>query len=72
MLLRVVNSSMLPFAPLVIKAVMADDKKTERVQAMMTPEEVAAIDAFRRTEADLPTRSEAVRRLVQIALSTKK
>jgi Arc/MetJ-type ribon-helix-helix transcriptional regulator len=38
----------------------------------LTDEQVAAIDEWRRTEVDLPNRSEAVRRLVEIALAARK
>lgn len=43
---------------------MADDRKDQRIPIMMSAQEVAAIDAWRRKEADLPSRSEAIRRLV--------
>ena len=39
---------------------------------MMSSEEVAAIDEWRRKNADLPSRSEAIRRLVEIGLSSVK
>jgi metal-responsive CopG/Arc/MetJ family transcriptional regulator len=34
----------------------------------LTDEQLAAIDAWRREQADLPSRSEAIRRLVDVAL----
>ena len=48
--------------------VMADELKDIRVPVMMTATEVAAIDAWRRKQEDLPSRSEAVRRLVELGL----
>jgi hypothetical protein len=39
---------------------------------MMSADDVGAIDEWRRRQADLPSRSEAIRRLVQLGLKTKK
>lgn len=35
---------------------------------VITPSEVAAVDDWRRKQPDLPSRSEAIRRLVAVAL----
>jgi hypothetical protein len=50
---------------------MADDKKDQRIPVMMSTDEVAAIDEWRRHNADLPSRSEAIRRLVELGLKAK-
>lgn len=42
--------------------------KTHRLQMVITPEEVEQIDRWRRQQDDLPTRSEAIRRMIQIAI----
>jgi len=41
-----------------------DSKKDQRIPVMMSQAEVERIDAWRREQADLPSRSEAIRRLV--------
>jgi hypothetical protein len=51
--------------------VMADELKDLRIPVMMAATEVAAIDAWRRKQEDLPSRSEAIRRLVELGLRTK-
>jgi hypothetical protein len=38
---------------------------------MMAAREVAAIDEWRRKQQDLPSRSEAIRRLVELGLKAK-
>lgn len=48
---------------------MTNEKRTERVTAMMARGEIKAIDAWRAKQDDLPNRSEAIRRLVTLALS---
>lgn len=47
---------------------MSDDKATP-VLVRMSPDLVAALDAYRRSLPDLPTRPEAVRRLVAETLA---
>lgn len=37
-----------------------------------SPEAIAAIDDWRRNQADLPSRPEAIRRLVELGLKAKK
>jgi hypothetical protein len=39
---------------------------------MMSADEVAMIDEWRRKHPDLPSRSEAIRQLVQLGLKAKK
>ena len=53
-------------------AVETDWMKDQRIPIMMSSDEVAAIDEWRRKTADLPSRSEAIRRLVEIGLKAKK
>lgn len=43
----------------------------QRVPLMMSVDEVAAVDEWRRYEPDIPTRSEAIRRLVARGLKAK-
>lgn len=42
-------------------ATPAETKLTERVQAMMSPDEVRKLDEWRRQQAMLPSRSQAIR-----------
>ena len=42
--------------------------KDQRIPVMMSTEEVDAIDEWRRKQEDLPSRSEAIRRLVAASL----
>jgi hypothetical protein len=51
---------------------MARALKEQRIPVMMSGDDVDAIDAWRRIQDDLPSRSEAVRRLVALGLSGKK
>lgn len=51
---------------------MSDELKDLRVPVMMAPTEVAAIDGWRRKQDDLPSRSEAIRRLVELGLKAKR
>ncbi len=50
---------------------MADELKELRIPVMMAPTDVAAIDEWRRKQPDLPSRSEAIRRLVELGLKAK-
>ncbi|WP_324504061.1 hypothetical protein [Acidiphilium rubrum] len=49
---------------------MDDDEqlKTQRVPVMMSVSEVKAVDTWRRGQDDLPSRGEAIRRLVEAGL----
>jgi hypothetical protein len=51
---------------------MAQQTKDQRVPVMMSADDVDAIDVWRRIQDDLPTRSEAIRRLVALGLAGKK
>ena len=46
-----------------------DDRKDQRIPVMMSEGEVTRIDAWRRKQDDLPSRSEAIRRLLEQALA---
>jgi metal-responsive CopG/Arc/MetJ family transcriptional regulator len=50
---------------------MGDDKKDQRIPVMMSADDVGAIDEWRRRQADLPSRSEAIRRLIELGLKAK-
>jgi hypothetical protein len=52
-------------------AVTIDLMKDQRIPVMMSSEEVEAIDEWRRKHPDLPSRSEAIRRLVELGLKAK-
>lgn len=47
---------------------MADEKKDQRIPIMMTASEVGRVDEWRRNQPDLPSRAEAIRRLIEIGL----
>lgn len=51
---------------------MNEDKLDQRLQIVASKQIVAAIDEWRREQNDLPSRSEAIRRLVELALKTSK
>lgn len=51
---------------------MEEDKLNKRLQIVASDKIVAAIDEWRREQSDLPSRSEAIRRLVEIALKISK
>jgi hypothetical protein len=46
--------------------------KSVRLQMVIAPSQVAAIDAWRKKQDDLPSRSEAIRRLIDQALAKGK
>jgi metal-responsive CopG/Arc/MetJ family transcriptional regulator len=52
-------------------ALETDFMKDQRIPVMMSTDDVAAIDEWRRKQADLPSRSEAIRRLVELGLKAK-
>jgi hypothetical protein len=54
-----------------LETVMADELRDLRVPVMMAAAEVAAIDEWRRRQPDLPNRSVANRRLIEIGLKAK-
>jgi hypothetical protein len=45
-----------------------DEKKTIRLQMVISPSERADIDKWRSKQPDIPSRSEAIRRLVKLGL----
>lgn len=45
-------------------------KKTERLQIVLSPDDLAHLDEWRRIQPDLPNRSEAVRRLIGFKASS--
>lgn len=47
---------------------MEEDKLNKRLQIIAFDKIIAAIDEWRREQSDLPSRSEAIRRLVEIGL----
>lgn len=51
---------------------MQDELKTERITTMMKPSEVKAVDAWRREHENLPSRGEAIRRLIELGLEAAK
>jgi len=46
-----------------------NEKHSVRVDLMMMASEVRAIEEWRRHQPDLPTRAEAIRRLIQLGLA---
>ena len=50
---------------------MGDELKILRIPVMMAATDVAAIDEWRRKQADLPGRSEAIRQLLELGLKAK-
>jgi hypothetical protein len=51
--------------------VMSEKKKDQRIPVIMSTVEVHTIDAWRRKQDDLPSRSEAIRRLCKLGLKAK-
>jgi len=49
---------------------MADELLTERVQIVTSPSQVKAIDEWRRQQEKLPSRSEAIRELIDRGLQS--
>jgi hypothetical protein len=47
-------------------------EKNHPFQMRVSPEWLEMIDNWRRQQADIPSRAEAIRRLVDIALDTKR
>jgi hypothetical protein len=50
---------------------MGDELKILRIPVMMVATDLAAIDEWRRKQADLPSRSEAIRQLLELGLKAK-
>lgn len=47
---------------------MNKEKKDVRLQLVVSPSDVQAIDEWRRQQPDLPSRSEAIRRMIHAAV----
>ena len=47
---------------------MAIEPKDQRVPVMMSESDLAVLDQWRREQKDLPSRGEAVRRLIELGL----
>jgi hypothetical protein len=45
---------------------------TERFQMRVSPEFIRMLDEWRRKQADLPSRAESIRRLVEIAVASQR
>ena len=52
--------------------VVMKERKSERLHLVITPSEVKDIDEWRRYEEDLPSRSEAIRRLIKLGMTADK
>jgi hypothetical protein len=52
-------------------ACMQAELKDQRVPVMMSVSELKKLDAWRRAEDDLPSRGEAIRRLIELGLAAK-
>lgn len=50
---------------------MSAELKDQRVPVMMSGSELKALDTWRREQEDLPSRGEAIRRLIERGLSTQ-
>ncbi len=50
---------------------MEDDKLDQRVQLVTSKALIKSVDGWRRKQDDLPSRSEAIRRLIEIGLRNK-
>ena len=50
---------------------MAKELKTTRLQMVVEPSLIELIDRFRRDQIDIPSRSEAIRRLLIAQLSSR-
>lgn len=48
---------------------MEDELLDQRLQLVISRRQIAAVDEWRRGQPDLPSRSEAIRRLVQLGLA---
>jgi hypothetical protein len=51
-----------------IKAMTADALKTDRFEMRVPAALLRAVDEWRRRQSDLPNRSEAIRRLIELGL----
>lgn len=60
---HVAQPAMLRYQP-----IMPDEPKDQRVPVMMSVSELKRLDAWRRETEDLPSRGEAIRRLIEAGL----
>jgi hypothetical protein len=51
---------------------MVDEPLDQRLQLVISKGQIAAIDDWRRQQSDLPSRSEAIRRLIEAGLKAPK
>ena len=51
---------------------MPEELKDQRVPVMMSVSELKKLDAWRRVNDDLPSRGEAIRRLIELGLKAAK
>ena len=58
--------------PVTLQMNAISEKKDQRIPVMMSIDDGSIIDEWRRKQVDLPTRSEAIRRLVEIGLQKSK
>jgi hypothetical protein len=49
---------------------MPIEPKDQRIPVMMSVSEVRSVDAWRRQHEDLPSRGEAIRRLIELGLKS--
>ncbi len=58
------------YAASLLSGVMTEKQpvKSVRLQMVISPEEIQQVDDWRRQQTDLPSRSEAIRRLIQLGL----
>jgi metal-responsive CopG/Arc/MetJ family transcriptional regulator len=54
-----------------IMSVMAESRNSERIHLPISPELAREVDEWRRRQPDIPARSPAIRRLIEIALKTE-
>jgi hypothetical protein len=50
---------------------MADEPLDQRLQLVISKGQISAVDDWRRVQPDLPSRSEAIRRLIEAGLSVQ-
>lgn len=46
-----------------------NEQRSTRVHLMMSPSELRAVDEWRRAQPDLPSRAEAIRRLIDLGIA---
>jgi hypothetical protein len=52
-------------------SLMAESRNSERIHLPISPELAREVDEWRRRQPDLPARSPAIRRLIEIALKAE-